>query len=241
MKLNWEINRTDISRLQSFFEASKDFPMVKERRLKNIERKGLDISKENFWVSSIMCLMTTQQRSSADSPISKFNRQSPHPFSLEICSAKSNLDKYVEQSLKKFGGIRRINKIASEVQFNFQYLKSTKWLLFDNIKAELTNNSDKALERKYSLEVADKLKGFGPKQSRNLLQHMGLTVYEIPLDSRVIKWFNDFGFPLTLSSTALQDNNYYNFVLDGIHKLCDQAEIKPCLLDAAIFSDYDSK
>jgi len=240
MKLDWNISMQDITKLQFFFEKNKDIALVKERMAKNISRKGLDISKENFWVSSIMCLLTTQQRSSPNRPISKFAQQIPNPFSIDNCSRSSDLEQYVVQTLTKFGGIRRANKIGSEVSYNFQFLDDTKWKMFYDIKKELTLNKDKSVERKYALEIADKLKGFGPKQSRNLLQHLGLTVYEIPLDSRVIRWFNDFGFPLTLSATALQDNNYYNFVLDGIQRLCDQAEIKPCLLDAAIFMDYDS-
>src|SRR3712207_8726784 len=39
--------------------------------------------------------------------------------------------------------------------------------------------------------IDDSLKGFGPKQSRNLLQGLGLTRYEIPIDIRITRWFND--------------------------------------------------
>jgi hypothetical protein len=34
-------------------------------------------------------------------------------------------------------------------------------------------------------------KGVGPTQARNLLQSLGLTWYEIPLDSRVVRWLRD--------------------------------------------------
>lgn len=87
--------------------------------------------------------------------------------------------------------------------------------------------------------VDDHLKGFGPKQSRNLLQWLGLTKYEIPLDSRITKWLNEFGFPVRLSAGALSDRNYYNFVSDGVQALCAQSDIYPCVLDAAIFTSYD--
>lgn len=235
MKLTLEIQKEDIQKLQKFYSSYKDIPLVKERQIKNISRIGLDPSKENFWATSIGCLLTTQQNSSEFSPISKFINQSPNPFSLLACSSINELDKFIEQKLTNFGGIRRAKKIGAEVLYNYNYLRSTNWLLVEDIKINLSSNNDRKIERTYALEVANKLKGFGPKQSRNLLQQLGLTIYEIPLDSRLIKWFNNFGFPLTLSSTALQDNNYYNFVLDGIQKLCDEAEIKPCLLDAAIF------
>ena len=64
--------------------------------------------------------------------------------------------------------------------------------------------------------------------------------YEIPVDSRITNWLNDFGFPVALSSAGLQDRAYYHFVSDGIQRLCDEANIYPCVLDAAIFSSYDS-
>ena len=39
-------------------------------------------------------------------------------------------------------------------------------------------------ERETARWIASRLVGFGPKQSRNLLQSLGLGRYEIPLDSR---------------------------------------------------------
>jgi hypothetical protein len=87
--------------------------------------------------------------------------------------------------------------------------------------------------------MEDKFKGFGPKQSRNLLQGLGLSRFEIPIDSRITKWLNAIGFPLKLTANALQDRNYYNFVSDGFQKLCEACEIMPCVLDAAIFSSFD--
>ena len=82
-------------------------------------------------------------------------------------------------------------------------------------------------------------KGFGPKQSRNLLQGLGISRFEIPIDSRITKWLNSIGFPVKLTANALQDRNYYNFVSDGFQKLCEACDIMPCVLDAAIFSSFD--
>jgi hypothetical protein len=94
-------------------------------------------------------------------------------------------------------------------------------------------------ERLAAAFIDDNLKGFGPKQSRNLLQGLWISRYEIPIDSRITKWLNDFGFPVELSAGALQDRNDYNFVSDGIQRLCEACEIMPCVLDAAIFSSFD--
>jgi hypothetical protein len=68
---------------------------------------------------------------------------------------------------------------------------------------------------------------------------LGLTRHEIPIDSRITKWLNDFGFPVHLSANALADTNYYCFVMDGFQALCRTCEVAPCVLDAAIFSSFD--
>jgi hypothetical protein len=47
----------------------------------------------------------------------------------------------------------------------------------------LFNGATKFEERKCAEMINDTLLGFGPKQSRNLLQRLGLTKYEIPIDS----------------------------------------------------------
>jgi thermostable 8-oxoguanine DNA glycosylase len=94
-------------------------------------------------------------------------------------------------------------------------------------------------ERNAAEFIDENLKGFGPKQSRNLLQSLGLTRYEIPIDSRITKWLNAFGFPVKLTADALSNREYYNFIGDGFQALCARAEIYPCVLDAAIFSSFD--
>lgn len=82
--------------------------------------------------------------------------------------------------------------------------------------------------------------GFGPKQSRNLLQALGLTRFEIPIDSRVTDWLNDeFNFPVRLSATALAGRNYYDFVSAGIQTLCERCRVYPCIFDAAVFALKD--
>ena len=104
----------------------------------------------------------------------------------------------------------------------------------------MKGNATKEIEREIADEIDDMLIGFGPKQSRNLLQALGLTKYEIPIDSRITTWLNDFGFPIKLSATGLQDKAYYHFVSDGFQILCKHAKVYPCVLAATIFSYYDN-
>jgi len=73
------------------------------------------------------------------------------------------------------------------------------------------------------------------------LQALGLTRYEIPIDSRISKWLrNDFGFPLSVGASALSDHVYYCFVNDIIRELCKKAGIYPCVLNAVLFARVDN-
>jgi len=105
----------------------------------------------------------------------------------------------------------------------------------------LRRNQQVSAERQAVDFVDDHFYGFGPKQSRNLLQSLGLTRYEIPIDSRIIKWLNEFGFPLRLSSPALADRPYHCFVMEGFQEICRACEVMPCVLDAAIFASFDKE
>lgn len=71
------------------------------------------------------------------------------------------------------------------------------------------------------------------------MQILGLTRYEVPIDSRIIKWLNERGFPVSLRSQSLSDPGYYALVNDGIRELCRAAGTYPCVLDAVVFSMVD--
>jgi hypothetical protein len=100
----------------------------------------------------------------------------------------------------------------------------------------------KETERICATGVDKLLKGFGPKQSRNLLQWLGLTQHEIPIDSRVIKWLRGLGKSDSLhllSSTALGEAGYYCCIMDTIQALCGEAEVLPCIFDASVFASFE--
>jgi hypothetical protein len=65
--------------------------------------------------------------------------------------------------------------------------------------------------------IDEKLKGFGPKQSRHFWQWMRYTQYEIFINSRVTKWINENEIlPIKIASSALSDKGYYEMILDWI-------------------------
>lgn len=238
MKIIWQIDSEDVARVKAFFDQHRDNAFVRNRINVNLLDEKPPVSRNEFWNKMVGCLMTTQQRSGPNSPVSNFLAE---PFALrhEVCAGQDDLAAFVTETITRFGGLRRANTIGKEVAANFTYLEADGWEpIFEHLE-EVRLNSSPQTERRAAQFVDDHLRGFGPKQSRNLVQWLGLSRYEIPLDSRLTKWLNRFGFPVKLNAFCLADSVYYNFVSDGFQHLCEACDIMPCVLDAAIFSSFD--
>jgi len=154
-----------------------------------------------------------------------------------ICKSKRRLEDVGEKILAEYH-LWRSKALAKEIKINLIYIES-HWQEVSEQLEELRTKQNRKTECRIAGYFQEKFKGIGPKQSRNLLQTMGLTRYEIPIDSRITKWLNSFGFPVKLTAQGLSDENYYNFISDGIQHLCRKSNIYPCVLDAAIFSSFD--
>lgn len=241
MKLLWQVEDSDIVKTKEFYGKHKDKEFVIERRRMNVERNLPDFTHALLWKDMVSCLMTTQQWWGPDRPVTKFYYSQPFPLNYGLCKQQEeHLEGFVRSKLSSFGGIRFSNKLAREIHHNFQWLEERGgWSKVDSVIAKLNQSQTQQAEAEAADFIDDNLKGFGPKQARNLLQGLGLTKYEIPIDSRITKWLNNFGFPVRLSATALADRNYYGFVSQGFRTLCEKCDIYPCLLDAAIFTSYD--
>lgn len=241
MKIIWQIEDEDIQKMKFFFNSRKEMPFVLKRIEKNVKQIRPQFSKDIFWKTMVSCLLTTQQRSGPNSPITNFTHIKPFPLNYDLCKKADSLNVFAELILTSFGGIRRAKAIGGELQTNLAWLEKGGWNVVDQMIEHLVKNQSIQTERNAAQIIMDNLKGFGPKQSRNLLQMLGFTKFEIPIDSRITKWLTQFGFPIKLSAGALGDVNYYNFVQDGFQKLCKACDIYPCVMDAAIFSSFDSE
>jgi hypothetical protein len=207
----------------------------------NEEGKADPSTKEAFWKRMVLCLLTSQQRSTTGSQVDLFEKQLPFPLELDAYETMS--DEQVLQTLKIF----RFGKPVT------RYLRTNHSRLFgsDNLWMEIKPSLDqlerqrnsgppcanhKVLERKVARQLADHLKGIGPKQSRNLLQWLGLTRYETPLDSRVVGWLGDnLGWNISLDS--LNDRDGYEFWLDRLQTVCEGVGVLPTVFDAAAFEE----
>jgi len=239
MNIKWNISTEDISKVKKVVLDNEN-PFLANRRRKNIDRRGIEITKDTVIATMIACLLTSQQRSGPNSNVGKFLNLIPFPLTYEGLIKSNDLKKYTKNILIKNNLKRYVNRISDFFSNNLKLIEDNNWEIIDVLKEMIDTNSQ-ITERKIADKLNDDFKGFGPKQSRNFLQALGLTRYEIPIDSRIINWLNKFGFPVTLTSEPLGDKGYYHFVLDGIQELCKQADIYPCILDASIFSSFDNE
>lgn len=239
MNIKWNISESDIKKVTDFVNQNKG-PFVEKRVGLNIYRQDLLVDKDSILKSMLISLLTTQQRSDPESSINILLKYDPFPLTYSIISHEEHVEHYVRWILQKNNLNKYINKIPVFYTVNFSYLEDSKWLILSKIGELLDDQANKQTERNVADYIDQSFKGFGSMQARNFLQTLGLTKYEIPIDLTIANWLNDFGFPVTLSSTALQDKNYYHFVSDGIQILCEKANIYPCVLDAAIFSSFNN-
>lgn len=238
MNINWNISQADIDKVKKVI-ANNENAFLQARQLRNVEKQNIVINKEIVVKTMIMCLLTSQQRSGPNSTVGQFLRLDPFPVTIEKLTKTNNVEEFVKDTLKENGLTRYVNRISSFFASNYRKIVERNWTLIKELE-ELKTADSKIKERNIADNFANDFNGFGPKQSRNFLQALGLTKYEIPIDSRITTWLNDFGFPVTLTSSPLGDKGYYHFVSDGIQELCEKAEIYPCILDAAIFSSFDN-
>ena len=242
MKVRVEFSRRDIDRVKQLKKDSKNDDFVTHRMRRNVDREWLPLTPRRCWHAYILCLLTTQQRSGPRSNVYKLLSAKPFPLDLAIVRKKRYPKRYVAKMLRRWRGIRLIDTIADHASKNLVWFCGLKWKELKSKLDALASTGGYKAEREFANWLSDKSRfgGLGPKQSRNFLQCLGLTRYEIPIDSRITKRLReDFNFPLAISSATLSDQEHYAFVNDVIRRLCRQANVYPCVFDAVLFSKGD--
>ncbi|MCA1790717.1 MAG: hypothetical protein LC667_12920 [Thioalkalivibrio sp.] len=231
-----------MDRVLELEERLQDNYLVRHRIERNVTRSQQpDLTEENLWYALVSCLLTTQQRSGPSSSVNRFVLEKPFPLRLDECRRVADLKGFVTDTVKEFGGIRRGPTIAKELAVNLEWLEAGGWSDLESVVTDLQNRPGGSNEREAARKLRSRVRGFGPKQARNFLQMLGLTQHEIPLDSRIVKWLRAAGFPIPLVSSALGEQEYYEFVMDRVQELCAAADILPCVFDALVFASADAE
>jgi len=244
LKFNLVITASDKARFTQFVTVHKNHDFVKRRIQRNIKHIGVSVTQHAFWKKLIVCLVTTMNRSGENGVVSKFVKRKSDLLDIQSCLSRKGLRKYAAEVLSE-SGIWRAQVIAGEIALAAETMNKGEW---KNLKPQLnslqrkTNAQRERAVARYLQKREDKIalfKGIGPKQSRNLLQGMGLSKYEIPLDSRMINVLRELDFPVPVSATALSDEDYYCFVLDILQDILARVGVLPCVFDACAFASKE--
>jgi hypothetical protein len=245
MKIVWKISEDDKARVRGLITAHAENPLLIARRAINLAVFRPPIEKATFWQNMVGTRMTSRQKSSAGSPVYRLIESSP------FAAAYNDMPRQLEAArtfllsrLSSFEGIRDYDVASNQLSQNFIALEDREWeysLEWCRVLAQLPvdDPARRNIEREAARYIAVTFKGFGPKQSRNFLQGLGITCYEILIDTRWAKWLNEIRFPVPVNRGLLANAQFYEFVLDALQSICNQCDIYPCLLDAAVFSEND--
>lgn len=248
MEFQIKFSPQDIQNIQDVIAKNQNRVFVKSRIERNVSGQIPLPSQEEVWLTIMMCLLTTQQRSNPTSPISRFLLEQPFRLSLQNLETVSNIQAHVQNEIKNFGGIRFGPRISEQVKYNLEVLRADGWDKIGKYLLKLVEQRKQQpqiehhqLEREAARFINNTFKGFGPKQSRNFWQALGLTRYEFVLDSRVTKWLREINFPIPLTPMSLGEEEFYCFLSDILRNFCIEADVLPCVLDAAIFASFDKE
>lgn len=238
------VSNGDAAAVRNLIERSKDTDFLRDRRVRNVAPPSPNFSRAEFWRVLVGCLLTTQQRSTKGSAVDRFLGVDAFPLTLNACEKQPSVRTFVSKTLESFGGIRRGVTISNQAEENWRRLEGGLWMEAEEWFAKLRQqrlrepqNDDHVLEREAAHWADRGFAGLGPKQSRNLWQWLGLTRYEIPLDSRVTEWVNG-NLASKIEAKRLGQLKYYESALDVVQVVCEKAGVLPCELDAAAF-DYE--
>ena len=240
MKIEIRSAAKDVLLVKALIEEQAGSKLVVDRRQRNLSTRKPMVDQARFWRALVCMRLSSRQKSGPGSAISRFRVTQPFPLELAtVRGRRKTLQEFISQVLFD-AGLRDYNITGAQLEQNFTLLESGGlWEPSLEVCNRLRRPVDASLERDAARFLATKFSGIGPKQSRNILQALGLTRYEIPLDSRVIKWLRDRLGVRPLGAPLLQDAEFYEFILDAVQRLCADADEFPCMLDAAIFASFD--
>jgi len=255
---DWTISNNDVEKTLSFVHEMMVKSYVGKRIKNNISFPPPEISRSLIWEGMFDCLLSTRQKSGPDSPIAIFLNEDPFPLAYETCVRQENLEVFIKDIIGSHPSIQYKNNIARFATHNLLWLEKGGWNTVDQWLRPLQEQrktdpkpDHKTSERGVSHNFDEVFLGIGPKQSRNYLQLLGLTRYEVPVDSRFINWIIANEFPLLFDGKPIQALErkiinqrlsvpyWYDRILDKLQELCDKCQILPVILDACVFASFD--
>jgi hypothetical protein len=238
VKIKWGITMDDKARVKAIIEQQRDTELVRGRRMWNLAEAKKKVERAEFWCEMVCSRLTALAAGDALEKFEQLAHGSEFPLDYNMmCREQAPREDFIHRTLStyKVGAFRKV--ISKDLAYNFDLLESGEWGRTLDQCNRLTSFQSREVEAEVAEYIDETFRGFGPKLSRNVLQELGLTRYEIPIDNRVASWLNDeLRFPIKVTAKGLSDRGYYALILDGVYSLCAECDEFPCVLDAAIWS-----
>ena len=236
VKIKLDISTNTLNKYADFVNLHQNKRIVQDRQ-KNLTPAAIEeVSVDIFWRAFLVGILTSQQRSGAGSGVEDLLNTEVGLLSWDWC--KCNPQKIVDILKTKKYAIRFPESKATYLIAGANFIEENWPTLYEKLQGLRSDQVGVAEERAVA-RYLQSFKGIGPKQSRNILQYLGLSRYEIPLDSRIVKRLKELGFPVPLSSKALADEEYYCFVEDRLRDILSRIKVWPCIFDACAFGSFE--
>lgn len=223
-----------LSSYKKLIEENIDKKFTRERYKHNVLREGMQISEGSFWRAIVKGILTTQTTNN------KTFRDNIKELKIDNYSYMKKVEDKAEY-VKKLSGIRFTNKKPKAISRSMDILNE-KW---NEIKKHLETIKDETTlekERKVADYIRITFQGnqIKFKQSRNIIQMMGLSQYVVPLDSRVMGILQEHGgIKMPGQKHPLNSNCGYCDIEDQVNELCAALGVKPCIFDACAFASKE--
>ncbi|NKB32636.1 MAG: hypothetical protein GKR91_06015 [Pseudomonadales bacterium] len=237
MEPKWSITDFDIEKWRKFVKTVKNTKKVKERIEKNVKRKRIILSKKKIWYVIVGCQITTQQRSDEGSKVDLFLKSKSFVHNFDRYKKTKSKITAVKNELVTYG-IGKNKQISEYLKEIYDLLEGGDWVILIESLKSLKKNTTIRKERETAKYVT-RYKGLGNKQSRNFLQWLGVSKFEIPIDSRVTNKMKKMVCEFVPSPSALQDISTYLFLENSLQIISKKLYIHPCVLDACMFIEND--
>lgn len=237
----WSITTPQADHARAVLQEAEGSNFFEARKKRNIEQARLQRTPEVYWRILVGCVVTTQQRSGPGTIVGEFVNREPFPLRLSVFENRDPVQ--VARETLSDNGLPGKQK-GRYIGENYNWFTSGGADYLEQISRQLEKLPSEPVQGRIfeetmaALAIKPYLLGIGPKQSRNFWQWLGLSQWEIPLDSRVLGWLKelpDIPPEVQVSQSSLSDEETYRAVVSWIQALSREVGTKPCLLDAAVF------
>lgn len=127
MKLRWQIDDKDVARVKTLVACEAGNALIRARQERNLAKTKPAVTKERFWRAMVSMRLTTRQKSGPESHVARFIRLNPFPLTYALVHQARDASALIAKVLRKEGGIRLADKIASELAQNLEGLEEGLW------------------------------------------------------------------------------------------------------------------